>query len=73
MAPERNLLVALDQWVSKGIAPQAMIATKLVNDDPKQGVARTRPVCPYPKVAKWDGKGSIDEHKSFACVMPATD
>ena len=73
MAPERNLLVALDQWVSKGVVPQEMIATKFVNDDPKQGIARTRPVCPYPKVAKWDGKGSIDEYKSFACVMPTAN
>ncbi len=70
MTPNRNLLVALDQWVTKGVAPQEIIATKFINDDAKQGVARTRPVCPYPKVAKWGGKGSTDDHKSFTCVTP---
>ena len=33
-------------------------------------ITRTRPVCPYLKVAQWDGKGSADDHKSFACVTP---
>ena len=70
MRPEYNMLVALDQWVSKGIAPQAIVATKFENDDPKKAVVRTRPICPYPRVAKWDGKGSTDDHKSFTCVTP---
>jgi len=70
MSPEKNLVVALDQWVSKGVAPQAMIATKFADDKENKPVLRTRPVCPYPKIAKWDGKGSIDDYKSFACVTP---
>ncbi len=70
MSPEKNLVVALDQWVSKGIAPKAMIATKFEDDNVKKRAIRTRPVCPYPQVAKWDGKGSTDDHKSFSCVTP---
>ena len=68
MAPSHNLIMALDQWVSKGSAPKEIIATKYTGDDTKAAPLRSRPVCPYPQVAKWDGKGSTDDHKSFSCV-----
>jgi hypothetical protein len=32
-------------------------------------VARTRPLCPYGKVAKWNGKGSTDDIANFSCVV----
>jgi hypothetical protein len=32
---------------------------------------RTRPLCPYPQVAKYKGTGSIDDAASFACVAPS--
>ena len=32
-------------------------------------VDRTRPLCPYPQVAKYKGTGSIDEAGSFACAF----
>jgi feruloyl esterase len=39
-----------------------------VNDDPKQGVAFQRPLCPFPKVAKFKGQGgSLTEASSFEC------
>ena len=31
-------------------------------------VDRTRPLCPYPQVAKYRGTGSIDDAANFACV-----
>ena len=71
MKPSHNLILALDEWVSKGTAPKEIIATKYSADDLKVGyVARTRPVCPYPQVAKWDGKSSTYDHTSFSCVKP---
>jgi len=33
-------------------------------------VVRTRPLCPYPQVARYSGQGSIDDAKNFACVKP---
>lgn len=30
--------------------------------------ARTRPLCPYPEVARYDGSGSIDDAENFVCV-----
>jgi feruloyl esterase len=67
---EHNVLVALDRWVTRGVPPQRIVATKYVNDDPKQGIARTRPLCVYPQVARWEGVGSIDDASDFACVAP---
>jgi hypothetical protein len=64
---ERDIVGALDRWVELGIAPVKIIATKFKNDDPSQGVARTRPVCPYPQVATYKGSGSVDAAANFAC------
>jgi feruloyl esterase len=33
-------------------------------------VARTRPLCPYPQIAKYNGSGSTDEAANFSCVTP---
>ena len=33
-------------------------------------VRRTRPLCVYPRVARHDGSGSIDDAASFRCVSP---
>jgi len=33
-------------------------------------VDRTRPLCPYPQVAKYNGTGSIDDAANFACKVP---
>ena len=57
---------ALEQWVEQGKAPEKIIASH--STDGK--VDRTRPLCPYPQVAKYKGSGSIDEAGSFACQMP---
>ena len=68
--PERDMIGALDRWVEQGIAPAKIIATKFKNDDPAQGVQRTRPLCPYPQVASYTGSGSVDDASSFVCAMP---
>ena len=56
----------LDNWVDKGVAPDKMIASHSTAGK----VDRTRPVCPYPQVAKYKGSGSIDEAENFSCVKP---
>ena len=57
---------AMEQWVEHGTAPNTMIASHT-----KDGkVDRTRPLCPYPQVAKYKGTGSIDDAANFACVAP---
>jgi hypothetical protein len=55
--------------VESGNAPEQIIATKYkVNVDPGSGVARTRPVCAWPKVAKYKGSGSSDDAANFVCA-----
>jgi tannase/feruloyl esterase len=67
---EHDIVRALDMWVEHGTAPTRLIAAKFTNDDPTQGVARTRPLCPYPQVARYAGSGSIDDAASFTCASP---
>jgi len=67
---EHDILLALVRWVEEGIAPEQIIAAKFTDDDPAQGVARTRPLCPYPQVARYTGSGSIDDAVNFACADP---
>jgi hypothetical protein len=70
--PDNDLVMALDRWVTEGVAPERIIAMKYVEDDPKKGIARTRPLCAYPKVARWNGRGSTDDAKNFVCADPIT-
>lgn len=60
----------LVEWVESGKAPDQIIATKFVNNQSSQGVDRTRPLCPYPANAIWDGKGDPKVAASFRCVSP---
>jgi pimeloyl-ACP methyl ester carboxylesterase len=53
---------ALVRWVEEGKAPEKLIGEKR---DAKGKVIRTRPLFPYPQVAKYKGKGSTDEAENF--------
>jgi Tannase and feruloyl esterase len=68
--PDHDILSALERWVEKGEAPSKIIAAKYVNDNPALGVARTRPLCVYPKVAVYQGSGSTDDAANFECRRP---
>ncbi|NOT61212.1 MAG: tannase/feruloyl esterase family alpha/beta hydrolase, partial [Acidobacteria bacterium] len=67
---QHDLTTALERWVETGVAPAEIIATKRQTNDAKSLVVRTRPLCPYPQVARYKGKGSTDEAANFACVNP---
>src|SRR5215471_2372718 len=67
IGPDRNdAVTAVIDWVEKGKAPESIIASRVVNNQ----VVRTRPLCPYPQVARYSGKGSIDDAANFQCVAP---
>lgn len=63
---QHDVLMALEQWVERGAAPERIVASNVEAGK----VRRSRPLCPYPKVARHNGKGSIDDAKSFSCVAP---
>ena len=46
-----------------GVGPEGIVAT-----DP---ASRTRPVFPYPQVARYDGTGSVEDAADFVAADPA--
>lgn len=70
--PGDDLLSALDNWVVNRDAPEKIVATKYVNDDPTQGVAFQRPLCVFPKVSSYKS-GSTTAASSFQCVHQDQD
>ena len=56
----------LVKWVESANAPETITASRVIDNK----VVRTRPLCPYPQVARYRGAGSIDEAANFACVKP---
>ncbi|MEM2319282.1 MAG: tannase/feruloyl esterase family alpha/beta hydrolase [Candidatus Bathyarchaeia archaeon] len=57
----------LVKWVENGVEPKVLIGSR--NADPVLNLtARTRPIPPYPLVARYIGKGSIDDAENFVCV-----
>lgn len=68
-----DALTSLEQWVEDGTAPEKIIATQFVNNDPTQGVERTRPLCPYPQVQKYKGSGDPNSAENFTCADDQDD
>ncbi len=56
-----DMLDALDAWVDRGEAPDQIIATHLSE-------SLTRPLCPYPQIATYDGRGDPNDAASFSCL-----
>jgi len=61
-----DMLAALEQWKEQGKAPEQIAASRVRDGK----VDRTRPLCPYPQVAKYKGSGSTDDATNFSCAMP---
>jgi feruloyl esterase len=71
-----DMLTPLVQWVEEGVAPGAVTATARgagnaagANADVPAGWGpnRTRPLCPYPTVARYNGTGDLNLAASFSC------
>jgi hypothetical protein len=61
---------ALQDWVEKGIEPtQPFVGSRAAI--PGRWNAITRPICPYPEVARYRGMGSPDAAENFTCVNPS--
>ena len=67
-----DALGALVDWVEKGQVPAALVAgVNPANRDvpPQWSKSRTRPLCPWPQVARYTG-GDIESIASFRCAAP---
>ena len=56
-----DVLTPVMAWVESGRRPARIVAA---------GATRTRPVFPYPTVARYDGSGSIDDAANFVAYTP---
>jgi hypothetical protein len=61
-----DAMTVLINWVEAGSAPDVIEAARVEGGN----IVRTRPLCPYPQVARYTGSGSLDEAKNFACRAP---
>jgi hypothetical protein len=61
-----DAVTALVDWVEKGKAPDSIRAARVVKNEE----VRSRPLCPYPQVARYSGQGSIDDAANFRCAAP---
>ncbi|NKB33692.1 MAG: tannase/feruloyl esterase family alpha/beta hydrolase [Pseudomonadales bacterium] len=59
-------LTALENWVESGKAPDSIIAVHRTDGV----VDMSRPLCPHPEVAVYDGSGSTNEAENFVCQAP---
>jgi pimeloyl-ACP methyl ester carboxylesterase len=64
--PKTDIFRALMAWSEKGQAPADITGSRIVDG----AVTQTRPLCPYPQVAKYKGAGSTDDAANFTCSAP---
>ena len=62
---DHHAVSAVIKWVEEGVAPEKLTATRFVNGQ----LQRSRPVCPYPSVAVYNG-GDIETAASYSCSEP---
>ncbi|MBU2286368.1 MAG: tannase/feruloyl esterase family alpha/beta hydrolase [Gammaproteobacteria bacterium] len=62
-----ELLAVLDRWIEQGEEPTALTGYRFQDGE----VNATRPLCPYPSVAHYDGAGDPDKASSFSCRTSA--
>jgi hypothetical protein len=71
-----DALSALVAWVEQGVAPTSILARSRGAGHPAEvntelprdwNSRRSRPLCAYPRVAHYDGKGDIEDAASFSC------
>ena len=67
---------ALEAWVERGVAPNALLARKL--DPASNNVVmgkidwsarplRTMPLCAFPQMAHYTGQGNVNDARNWAC------
>jgi feruloyl esterase len=69
--PKYGLFDSLETWVEKGSPGEDVFATKYeqgTNGAMKVGF--TRPLCAWPKVARYNGSGDASDAANFTCVAP---
>jgi feruloyl esterase len=66
---QADFLGAIERWKEQGVAPDRIVATRRAGRG-RSGTPMSRPLCPYPQIARFDGSGSTDDANRFTCVVP---
>jgi feruloyl esterase len=66
---EQDIVAALERWVEQGVAPDQLTGRGLAAGTPARPMSQ--PLCPYPRVARYHGRGDPLDAASFSCEMPA--
>jgi hypothetical protein len=74
---EFDTLGTIDEWATTGQPPYSIVANRPVQAGGPPGApagppreALSRPLCPYPLVARYDGAGDTALASSFTCSAP---
>jgi len=70
---QADYVEAIVQWREKGIAPERIVGTRPTEGVDEraageEGTAFSRPLCPYPKFAKYRGRGDVRSERNFDCT-----
>jgi len=57
-----DMLGVIDEWVENKKAPDTILASRPPGTRPV-----SRPLCPYPQIARYKGEGSTDDAANFEC------
>ena len=63
---QAGFMAAMERWKESDIAPDQIVTHRVSGNR----VNMTRPLCPYPQVAKYKGIGSINDAANFECKSP---
>ena len=61
-----NWMAALERWREAGVAPERIDAVRIANNR----IEVSRPLCPYPQIAVYSGKGTTNDAGNFTCKNP---
>jgi feruloyl esterase len=59
-----DLLTALTNWVEKNVAPDSVVGAR------REPPRLTRPLCAYPRYARYSGRGDQNDAANFTCQAP---
>jgi feruloyl esterase len=61
-------MATISEWVEQGRRPSRILASRVRNGN----TDRTRPLCPFPQVASYNGTGDTNDAANFSCAPVPT-
>jgi feruloyl esterase len=68
--PQHDVAAALARWVEHGEAPERLVATRYLDNEPAKGIIAQRPMCAFPAAAHFTGRGDRARAENWICNAP---